>query len=137
VSVVLLRHASAGDRDAWEGDDLLRPLDERGRRQALALRELAERGIGRIASSPYVRCIETVEPLAATLAIEIEIDERLAEGADPDDALAFLAKLDGGVACTHGDVVEALLGHTVKKGAAAIVEVKSSGLRVTKELGAP
>jgi phosphohistidine phosphatase SixA len=134
---VLLRHASAGDRDAWVGDDRLRPLDERGRGQALALRELAGRGIGRIASSPYVRCVETVEPLAATLAFEIEIDERLAEGADPADALAFLAQLDGGVACTHGDVVEALLGHSLKKGAAAIVEVKSKGLRVTKKLRAP
>jgi 8-oxo-dGTP diphosphatase len=134
---VLLRHASAGDRDAWEDDDLLRPLDERGRRQALALRELAERGIGRIASSPYVRCIETVEPLAATLALAIEIDARLAEGANPDDALAFLAELDGGVACTHGDVVVALLGHSLKKGAAAIVEVEANGLRVLEKLPRP
>lgn len=134
---MLLRHASAGDRGAWAGDDLLRPLDERGRRQALALRELADRGIRRIASSPYVRCIETVEPLAATLALTIEVDARLAEGADPDDALAFLAELDGGVACTHGDVVEALLGRGLKKGAAAIVEVKANELRVAKKLPAP
>jgi len=134
---VLLRHASAGDRDAWVGDDRLRPLDERGRRQALALHELADRGIRRIASSPYVRCIETVEPLAATLGLEVEIDARLAEGADPDDALAFLSELDGGVACTHGDVVEALLGRGLKKGAAAIVEVKANELHVTKKLPAP
>jgi len=137
MSVVLLRHASAGDRDAWEGDDLLRPLDERGRRQALALRELAECGIGRIASSPYVRCIETVEPLAATLALAIEIDARLAEGADPDSALAAFAELEGGLACTHGDIVEALLGRGLKKGAAAIVEVEASGLRMAKKLPAP
>jgi 8-oxo-dGTP diphosphatase len=134
---VLLRHASAGDRGAWAGDDLLRPLDERGRRQALALRELADRGIRRIASSPYVRCIETVEPLAETLALTIEVDARLAEGADPDDALAFLAELDGGVACTHGDVVEALLGRGLKKGAAAIVEVAANELRVVEKLPRP
>ena len=134
---MLLRHASAGDRGTWAGDDLLRPLDERGRRQALALGELADRGIRRIASSPYIRCIETVEPLAATLELPIEIDARLAEGADLDDALAFLAELDGGVACTHGDVVEALLGQSLKKGAAAIVDVDGNDLRVLETVRAP
>jgi 8-oxo-dGTP diphosphatase len=137
MSVTLLRHASAGDRDEWEGDDLPRPLDDRGRRQALALRALAARGIARIVSSPYVRCIETVEPLAATLALAIEVDARLAEGAELDDALALLSELDGGVACTHGDIVEALLGHHLKKGAAAIVEPEENGLRLLEELPAP
>jgi 8-oxo-dGTP diphosphatase len=133
VSVVLLRHARAGDRDEWEGDDLRRPLDERGRRQALALRSLAERGVGRIVSSPYVRCIETVEPLAAALGLSIDADARLAEGAGRDEALTLLSELDGGVACTHGDVVEALLGHTLKKGAAAVVEIDGRELRVLEK----
>ena len=39
MSVLLLRHTSAGDRDAWEDDDELRPLDKRGRAQAVALRD--------------------------------------------------------------------------------------------------
>ena len=137
MSVVLLRHASAGDRDEWQHDDRLRPLDDRGRRQALALRKLADRGITRVVSSPYVRCVETVEPLAATLGLEVEVDRRLAEGADPDDALALLAELDGGVACTHGDVIEALLGHSLKKGAAAIVESERHALRVLEDLPKP
>ena len=53
MTVLLLRHAWAGERDEWSGDDMLRPLDERGRLQALALRELSQRPIGRIVSSPY------------------------------------------------------------------------------------
>ena len=133
MSVVLLRHASAGDRAKWDGDDVLRPLDDRGRRQALGLCELDVRSI---VSSRYVRCIETVVPLAATLALPIGVDARLAEGADPEDALALLAELDGGVACTHGDVVEALLGHMLKKGAAAIVEIDAGAIRVVSELPA-
>jgi phosphohistidine phosphatase SixA len=137
VSVVLLRHASAGDRREWQGDDLLRPLDDRGRRQALVLRELAGRGIVRIVSSPYVRCVETVEPLATTLGLAIDVDARLAEGADPHDALALLVDLDAGVACTHGDVIEALLGHSLKKGAGAVVEPDEDGLRVLEELPKP
>ena len=137
MSVVLLRHASAGDRREWHGDDQLRPLDDRGRRQALALRELEGRGITRIVSSPYVRCVETVEPLATTLGLAIDVDGRLAEGADPEDALALLAELDGGVACTHGDVIEGLLGHSLKKGAGAVVEPDEDRLRVLEELPKP
>ena len=35
-----IRHASAGDRDTWIGDDRARPLDDQGRQQAAALVEL-------------------------------------------------------------------------------------------------
>jgi len=119
VSSVLVRHASAGDRGDWAGDDRLRPLDAKGRRQAEALVEiLLPLGVGRIVSSPYVRCVQTVEPLAVALGLEVEEDDRLAEGAG-HAARALLAE-DGVVACTHGDVVDELLGYGLKKGAAAI-----------------
>lgn len=118
MSVVLLRHASAGDRETWEGDDRLRPLDKRGRKQAKALRDrLGAFGVTRVLSSPYVRCIETVEPLG----LDIEVDERLAEGAPREDTLALLAEADGAVACTHGDVIENVLGRGLKKGEAVIL----------------
>ena len=124
MSVLLLRHASAGKRSEWTGDDSLRPLDERGRKQAVALRDrLAKENIGRIVSSPYRRCVETVEPLAAGLGISVEVDERLAEGTPPRIAQSLLAELDGGLACTHGDVIEGLLGYSLRKGAAATIDV--------------
>ena len=64
--VLLVRHARAGDREKWEGDDRLRPLDRKGRRQAEGLVELlAEYPIERLLSSQYLRCIQTFEPLAA------------------------------------------------------------------------
>jgi Fructose-2,6-bisphosphatase len=137
VSVLLLRHARAGERAAWTGDDTLRPLDDRGLRQALALRELAQRAIGRIVSSPYRRCVETVEPLAEALGIPIELDDRLAEGASPQLALALLAELDGGLACTHGDVIEAVLGYGLRKGAVAVTDVGPDGAVVLEALPAP
>jgi 8-oxo-dGTP diphosphatase len=114
---IVVRHGSAGDRRDWDGDDRLRPLDERGRRQAAELvAMLASRDIRRIVSSPYTRCVETVEPLGAALALEVELDERLAEGAG--DSAAELLRETGIVACTHGDVVHALLGRGLKKGEA-------------------
>ena len=61
--MILLRHAWAGDSSKWKGDDRHRPLDERGRNQAERLVEkLADQEIERILSSPYDRCVQTVEP---------------------------------------------------------------------------
>ena len=134
MSVILLRHASAGDRDARDGDDRLRPLDDIGYAHALALPDaLAGRAIARVVSSPYLRCIESVEPLAAALGLQVELDVRLAEGADGADALALVAELDGGLACTHGDVLEALLGRPLEKGEAVVVELTGGAVRVSAD----
>jgi phosphohistidine phosphatase SixA len=121
VTSVLLRHASAGHRLDWEHDDHLRPLDARGRQQSTDLVELLRPfGARRILSSSYVRCVQTVEPLAAALGLEVELDERLKEG--EGGAAAELLREDGVVCCTHGDIVEALLGRGLKKAAAVVLE---------------
>ena len=124
-AVVLVRHASAGDRKDWPGDDAERPLDKKGRRQAQALiQELAEYEFGRIVSSPAVRCVQTVEPLAERLGLEVEQRDELMEGARREETLALVDEVrsSGAVLCTHGDVVEELLGARLKKGAAALLE---------------
>lgn len=117
MSLLLVRHASAGDPSAWQGDDRLRPLDARGSRQAEGLvRHLADFELERIVSSPYLRCVQTVEPLALARSLEIEHDEAL--GADRlDDVPAVLERLRGEKAavCTHGDLPW-LGDRTFKKG---------------------
>lgn len=121
MTSILLRHASSGDRDHWDGPDLLRPLDDRGRRQAAELVELLwPFGLRRVVSSPYTRCVETVEPLAAVLGVPLEEDDRLAEGAGP--GADELLREDGVLACTHGDVAFDVLGHGLKKGAAVVLQ---------------
>ena len=78
---VFVRHARAGDREKWEGDDRLRPLDRKGRRQAEGLVELlAEYPIERLLSSPYLRCVQSFEPLAQARGLEIEQVAELGEG---------------------------------------------------------
>ena len=123
--LVLVRHASAGKRAEWEGDDRLRPLDERGRGQAEALASsLGRSEIDRILSSPYVRCVQTVAALAARTGIQVEERGELAEGASRKEALALVAELEGmgAVVCTHGDVVEKLVGEEMKKGEARLLD---------------
>jgi 8-oxo-dGTP diphosphatase len=119
MSVVLLRHASAGDRDEWVNDDRHRPLDERGWEQSRALAEtLRALGVRRAVSSPYVRCVQTLEPLG----LPVEEDDRLAEGASRDETLELLRSLEDAVACTHGDIIENVLGRSLKKGAYAVLD---------------
>jgi 8-oxo-dGTP diphosphatase len=113
--VYLIRHAHAGDRGSWQGDDSQRPLSDKGWRQARALVNLIPREppLRRVLSSPSLRCVQTVEPLAQAHGLSVETDERLLEGADPQDALALIEQelARGGrvAACTHGDIVPGVL----------------------------
>lgn len=135
--LVLIRHGSAGDREAWTGNDRERPLDERGRRQAERLvSALAPYDIERVLSSPALRCVQTVEPLASHLGVEIESRRELMEGASREEALALVDELVGSAAalCTHGDVVFELLGDGLKKGAAAVLEPHDDGPRLAAKI---
>lgn len=112
MALYLVRHANAGSRPDWEGPDHDRPLSAKGRRQAEGLVHLlAGRPVRRVLSSPYVRCVQTVEPLAEKLDLPVEEVGALAEGAPPTDAVELLHGLAGttAVLCTHGDLVPPIL----------------------------
>lgn len=80
--VWLVRHgrAAAGwDTDPDPG------LDDTGRRQALELaRALAPMRVGRIVTSPLLRCRQTAFPLATTWAVEPIVDDSVAEIPSPE-----------------------------------------------------
>jgi 8-oxo-dGTP diphosphatase len=83
-TVLVVRHGSAGSRSEWSGDDRLRPLDETGRRQADELvRTLSPFLVRKIVSADFVRCIETVEPLASFLGLDISEEPMLSERGFP------------------------------------------------------
>jgi 8-oxo-dGTP diphosphatase len=106
----LVRHGSAGDRHRWHDADELRPLDEEGRRQAKALAGLlADAVIERLLSSRYLRCVQTLEPLAEARGMPIETTPVLAEGAGGAGAVEILSSDEALVACSHGDVIEEAL----------------------------
>jgi 8-oxo-dGTP diphosphatase len=109
VTLYLVRHAHAGSRAGWSGaDDDERPLSRKGAGQARHFAEaVRSRPIRELWSSPAVRCIQTLEPLAAMLALEVQPTAVLGEGADPDEAIAFLlghARHDA-VFSSHGDLI--------------------------------
>ena len=114
----LVRHAKAGSRSNWLGDDTERPLSANGKAQADALgRKLAKRAAGRLLSSPYVRCVQTLEPLAHSLGTSVESDERLAEAQPFAPVIELLAALpDGSVLCSHGDVIPEVMAALERRG---------------------
>jgi 8-oxo-(d)GTP phosphatase len=136
VPLLVVRHARAGKRREWQGDDRLRPLDEKGRRQAAGLPALLARfEIARIASSPYLRCTQTVEPLGEQRGLTIEECDELEEGASLDATLALLRELgDNAVLCTHGDVLLNLFGEAGQKGSTRVAELREGTLAVLEYL---
>jgi 8-oxo-dGTP diphosphatase len=112
MPLLVVRHGRAGHRRRWDGPDETRPLSGRGRKQAAALvKQLLPFEPKSIFSSPFVRCVESVEPLAAKLGLPVELHDALAEPVSPADAVALARAVAGttAVLCTHGDVVGALL----------------------------
>jgi 8-oxo-(d)GTP phosphatase len=111
--IYLVRHAKAGHRHRWTEPDELRPLTKSGWRQAEALVGLFdEQPFARLVSSPYVRCVQTFEPLAKARSLSIENADELAEGAPRVASVDLLlrAAAEGTVALsTHGDIIENVL----------------------------
>ncbi|MDP8977577.1 MAG: histidine phosphatase family protein [Actinomycetota bacterium] len=132
--IELVRHAQAHGRRQWTGrPDRERPLTAEGRRQAAALAEaIAVDGApAALVSSPYTRCVQTLEPLSDLVGCTVDLEEGLGEaptvpvldGGDPWVASAWLGGRALGVvgplvrrlgdrrvvACSHGDVIPALV----------------------------
>ncbi|MEU6721879.1 histidine phosphatase family protein [Nonomuraea sp. NPDC046802] len=75
----LVPHTSSMPRTGWVGDHDLRPLSERGRRQADALVTAIGTDVDAVFSSPALRCRQTVAPLAEAAGHTVECLDTLAE----------------------------------------------------------
>lgn len=140
MKVLLVRHASAGDPGKWSGDDALRPLDKRGQSQAEGIAALLQPFAPTvILSSAAVRCRQTVEPLGQALGLEVENRDELAEGSSRDEVLRLAGTLPHELAvfCTHGDVVEQVLGKESKKGSTWILRVEGDAVEPLEHLPRP
>jgi 8-oxo-(d)GTP phosphatase len=117
-TVLLVRHAEAGERQTWQGDRDRRPLTTAGQRQAETLRALLPLfGAARVYSAPPVRCRQTVEDLAADLGVAIVDEPLLSEEGYRADRAAGLRRLveiateaeSPAVVCSQGQVIPDLV----------------------------
>jgi broad specificity phosphatase PhoE len=128
VRMLLVRHGHAGTKEGWADDDRLRPLDARGRRQAKHLvGVIVPMDPTRLISSPHLRCLQTMEPIAEKSGLVVEEDLSLIPnaGAQAIDLIRALSSPDPAsssqpssanrspssdpssriVVCTHGEVI--------------------------------
>ena len=122
--IYLIRHAKAGERRVWEGDDEARPLSKDGWKQSEAIaKRLAAKGATSLHSSPYVRCMQTLEPLAKRLGVDVAADQRLFEAEPFEPVLELLGEVDtGAVLCSHGDIIPDVIRALARRG----MEVQST-----------
>ena len=109
VPLILLRHASAGQRTAHPDDDARRPLDAEGAIDARLLAGLlacfAPRA--RVLSSPALRCLETVQPFAANFGGSVEAEVALAVPRRPSDSSLSRTSVGDSLASLVRDLVAA------------------------------
>jgi phosphohistidine phosphatase len=137
IQLHLLRHADAGDPEAWTAPDAERPLSGKGEKQADRLgRFLA--GVGfepdAIITSPKLRASQTAERVAELVGVAVTVDDRLAGGLEVPTVDAILR--DAGaparaVLVGHDPDFSDLLGELtgapgleMKKGAIARIDVE-------------
>jgi 8-oxo-dGTP diphosphatase len=108
--IYFVRHAHAGTR-TLNLDDHLRPLSAIGQYQAQVLAEVLEPSVvGDILSSPFVRCVDTLGPLAAGRGCQVLLTDALTEGAEIEPLRRLLEEVpSGSVLCTHGDVLHGFI----------------------------
>jgi 8-oxo-(d)GTP phosphatase len=120
VAMYVVRHAKAGNRGGWSEPDELRGLSKSGRLQAKRLVALFDGvPLERLFSSPFVRCIQTLDPLAEDRGLDVQLAPELEEGADVEEAEALIlaAASDGPAALsTHGDVMTELIERQLARG---------------------
>jgi 8-oxo-dGTP pyrophosphatase MutT (NUDIX family)/phosphohistidine phosphatase SixA len=116
-TLLIVRHANAGKRRRWKGDDKLRPLDGDGKAQASRLSVVAPcYGPIRIASADLVRCADTVRPVSLDLGVPIAVEPKLGRDAYAQNPKATVdwvrEQIDAGgttMLCSQGEVIPDLL----------------------------
>lgn len=116
-TLIILRHTKALERGDWDDIDSKRTLDEKGLQQAANLiTHLAPFAIDEIYSSDYLRCVQTVTPLADVRNLRITEIPNLNEEnfeIDPERSISFAnaVKQDEKniLLCSHNPVIPTML----------------------------
>lgn len=116
-TLIILRHAKALERGDWDEADSQRSLSEIGFDQAqLMLKHLQPFALDEIYTSDYIRCVQTVTPLAHSRGLAIteipNLNEENFEN-DPQRSIAFAnaVKQDEKniLICSHNPVIPTML----------------------------
>jgi 8-oxo-dGTP pyrophosphatase MutT (NUDIX family)/phosphohistidine phosphatase SixA len=133
TTLLLVRHAKAGARADWSGDDNQRPLSDAGLRQQAALRGLLPLfAPERAYSAPRLRCEQTIAPVAEDLGLTIGMEPQLSEegywpnpAAGVDRLLRIASEPGTALVCSQGGVIPDLVTRLAESGGMTLREVAS------------
>ncbi|MDO5645154.1 MAG: NUDIX hydrolase [Dermabacter sp.] len=117
-AIIIQRHGAAQSRSSWRaGDEAGRPLRLKGKKQAKALTPLVAAYSPRtVVTSPWKRCLDTIEPFAHEGGMDIVTKPELTEHAHterPSRAAAVMerviAEARGTIVCTHRPVLPTVI----------------------------
>lgn len=117
-SIIIQRHGAAQSRAKWrKGDENGRPLRRKGVKQAKALPPLvAAYAPATVVTSPWKRCLDTVEPYAKAGGMDIITKPELTEHAHrdrPSQAAAVMERVLAAaiptIVCTHRPVLPTVI----------------------------
>jgi 8-oxo-dGTP diphosphatase len=80
-------------------------------------RRLSKKKVSSLYASPYVRCMQTLEPLGALVGLPVQAEQRLFEDEPFEPVLDLINEVkDGAVLCSHGDIIPAVINALVRRG---------------------
>lgn len=148
TTLLLVRHAKAGNRAEWHGPDDERPLSANGRHQLPPIDAVsALYAPERVHSAPLVRCVATVRGVADALGVAVEPEPLLSEAGYTGHEEAATARLleiaaaaSTSVVCSQGGVIPGLVSRVagaggVEIGAAAAKKASIWALFFTRGAG--
>ncbi len=155
IPLLIIRHGKALERAKWTGHDEARPLKPRGCQESVELVPLLRAyGVGRLASSNAIRCLQTLEPYATASGLEVRGWSTLSEefGVDHETAVTDLMKrlasqsaADGVplAVCGHRPVLPAMLSSVqivprpMETAAVAVAHLDAAGATAAVEWHRP
>ena len=131
--VLYIRHGRAHQRRNWDGDDSLRPLDKKGRRQAemLVPMLLPYKPVAVYSAEPD-RCQSTAAPLADELGLEVVVDRLFGDEAWMENQVAcqrrFQELVDAGgtsVVVSQGESIPGMIAWLSANGRLPLDEIEA------------
>ena len=115
--IIIQRHGAAVSRSKWRKGEDLRPLNSKGRKQAQALPPLLDAfDPASVVSSPWQRCLATVEPLATLEGLKVRKKSELTEAGHAEHPSRTAAVIERvlrearpTVVCTHRPVLPTVI----------------------------
>jgi len=118
--IIVLRHGRAVPPASWDGPDATRPLLHRGLEQSRSVAPaIAAWAPAKLISSTAVRCLATIEPIAAITGLTVKQSTGISQDAYEDGTArvrkTVRKRLAAGVSvvlCSHGPVIPAIIDET-------------------------